>query len=76
MGISYHGFDVERCLSPRERPILPRLPGTRTMYSTSGSRTSCVGFRGYVGGFDASVVRDDRDRAKVGAVCIGDMSIA
>lgn len=44
----------------------PLLPGTRTIYSSSGSSFFCVGFRGYAGGFDAMGVMDDRERASTG----------
>lgn len=52
-------------------PILPLLPGTRTMYNTNGSRTLCVGFRGYCGGLANNVVNEDRERASTGAVMDG-----
>lgn len=44
----------------------PLLPGTRTMYSTSGSSFFCVGFRGYAGGFEAIAVTPDKERASTG----------
>jgi hypothetical protein len=48
--------------------LVPSLPGTRTIYKTSGSRTLCVGFRGYCGGFANNVVNEDSERASTGAV--------
>lgn len=36
------------------------------MYSTSGDLTSCVGFRGYVGGVEKSEVKDESDCASIG----------
>lgn len=47
---------------------IPLLPGTRTMYKTSGSRTSWVGFRGYCGGLANKADSDDSERASTGAV--------
>jgi hypothetical protein len=37
------------------------------MYNTNGSFLRCVGFLGYEGGFDASVVRVESDRASTTA---------
>ena len=45
---------------------LPLLPGTLTIYSSSGSSFFWVGFRGYAGGLDAIVVTDDSERASTG----------
>ena len=60
MGI---GFATEGELGSHH---LPLLPGTLTIYSSSGSSFFCVGFRGYAGGFDAMVVTDDSERASTG----------
>lgn len=46
------------------------LPGTRTMYRTSGSLTSCVGFRGYCGGFERRDVSEAKDSASTAVVVI------
>lgn len=46
---------------------IPLLPGTRTIYNTSGSRGFWVGFRGYAGGLAARFVRETRDFASTGA---------
>lgn len=42
---------------------LPRVPGTRDMYSTRDSRGCSVGFTGYWGGFAARKLSDERDLA-------------
>ena len=51
--------------------MLPLLPGTRMIYKTSGSSCSCVGLRGYLGGFDAIDVMLDNERASTGSVFEG-----
>ena len=50
--------------------ILPRLPGTRAIYKTRGSRFGSAGFLGYLGGFPAIAVNDERELASTGAACI------
>jgi hypothetical protein len=44
----------------------PLLPGTRTMYKTRRSCTSCVGFLGYFGGFARRWLKEDIDCASIG----------
>lgn len=67
-----------KCVEGKEKRLsLPLLPGTRTIYSTSGSSGCWVGLRGYAGGLEAIAVIDDRDLASTGpwpeATCAMDL---
>lgn len=48
----------------------PRLPGTRAIYKTKGSRFCSAGFLGYLGGLPAMSVKEESELASTGAAAM------